>query len=125
MFRTLGNRYWRATLGFWKVSHSTSSGTPYKSAFATPKFSPGPVVADRTPSLNGNCNKPPRRGFGVKRALTNYLAGETTKVKGGNVQLLEGPGCLSTRNGDLPPVARSSMDGPLSQKENRNPRMER
>ncbi|XP_023734151.1 rop guanine nucleotide exchange factor 7 [Lactuca sativa] len=100
-----------------------SSGTPYKSAFATPKFSPGPIVApattDRTPSLNGNSHKPPRRGFGVKRALTNYLAGET-KVKG-NVQLLEGPGCLSTRNGDLPPVNRSSIDGPLSQKENRNP----
>ncbi|KAI3508528.1 hypothetical protein L1887_23536 [Cichorium endivia] len=100
-----------------------SSGTPYKSAFATPKFSPGPVVApvtaDRTPCLNGNCNKPPRRGFGVKRALTSYLGGET-KGKS-NVQLLEGHGYLSTRNGDMPPVARSSIDGPLSQKENRNP----
>lgn len=108
-----------------------SSGTPYKSAlFATPKFSP----ADRTPSLNrnGNCQKPPppRRGFGVKRALTSYLAGETKAIKGGNVQLLEGGGgLLSTRNGDLPPtpVARSSIDGggPFSQKENRNPKMER
>lgn len=102
-----------------------SSGTPYKSAFATPKFSPGPLVVapattDRTPSLNGNSNKPPRRGFGVKRALTNYLAGET-KGKSNNCQLLEGPpGCLSTRNGDMP-VARSSIDGPMSQKENQNP----
>ncbi|KAI3705627.1 hypothetical protein L1987_75866 [Smallanthus sonchifolius] len=105
-----------------------SSGTPYKSAFATPKFSPGPVVApgsmDRTPSLSGNCNKPPRRGFGVKRALTSYLGGEM-KGKSVNCQLLEGPpACLSTRNGDMPP-ARSSIDGPLSQKENRNPAMER
>ncbi|KAK9053611.1 hypothetical protein SSX86_024685 [Deinandra increscens subsp. villosa] len=101
-----------------------SSGTPYKSAFATPKFSPGPNVAhgsvDRTPSLSGNCNKPPRRGFGVKRALTSYLGGEM-KGKSNNCQLLEGPpGCLSTRNGDTPP-ARSSIDGPLSEKENRNP----
>lgn len=111
-----------------------SSGTPYKSAFGTPKFSPGPLVApapattDRTPSLHGSCNKPPRRGFGVKRALTSYLAGET-KTKSNNCQLLEGPpGCLTTRNGEMPP-ARSSIDGPLSQKENQNPsrlpRMER
>lgn len=106
-----------------------SSGTPYKSAFATPKFSPGPVVApgslDRTPSLSGNCNKPPRRGFGVKRALTSYLGGEMKVKSNNNYQLLEGPpGCLSTRNGDMP-VARSSMEGPMSQKENRNPKMER
>ncbi|KAJ9545655.1 hypothetical protein OSB04_025362 [Centaurea solstitialis] len=96
-----------------------SSGTPYKSAFGTPKFSPGPIVppGDRTPSLNGN--KLPRRGFGVKRALTSYLAGET-KVKG-NCQLLEGPaGCLTARNSDMP-VGRTSIDGPLSQKENQNP----
>ncbi|KVI06995.1 Plant specific Rop nucleotide exchanger, PRONE [Cynara cardunculus var. scolymus] len=101
----------------------SSSGTPYKSAFGTPKFSPGPIAppatGDRTPSLNGNgSNKPPRRGFGVKRALTSYLAGDT-KVKS-NCQLLEGPGCLSTRNSEMPP-ARSSIDGPLSQKENQNP----
>ncbi|KAI3757893.1 hypothetical protein L6452_05437 [Arctium lappa] len=100
-----------------------SSGTPYKSAFGTPKFSPGviapPAMGDRTPSLNGNGgNKLPRRGFGVKRALTSYLGGET-KVKS-NCQLLEGPGCLSTRNSDMP-AARSSIDGPLSQKENQNP----
>ncbi|KAD0137585.1 hypothetical protein R6Q59_035649 [Mikania micrantha] len=98
-----------------------SSGTPYKSAFATPKFSPGPIAApgsvDRTPSMT---NKPSRRGFGVKRALTNYLAGEI-KGKSNNFQLLEGPpSCLSTRNGDMPP-ARGSIDGPMSQKENRNP----
>ncbi|KAM0034484.1 putative PRONE domain, Rop guanine nucleotide exchange factor [Helianthus debilis subsp. tardiflorus] len=107
-----------------------SSGTPYKSAFATPKFSPGPIVApgsvDRTPSLSGNCNKPPRRGFGVKRALTSYLGGEMKAKSNNNYQLLEGPpGCLSTRNADMPPARSSMDDGPLSQKENRNPKMER
>ncbi|XP_076953345.1 rop guanine nucleotide exchange factor 7-like [Bidens hawaiensis] len=102
-----------------------SSGTPYKSAFATPKFSPGPLVApgsvDRTPSLSGNSNKPPRRGFGVKRALTSYLAGEVKgKGNNNNIPLLEGPaGCLMTRNGDMPP-ARGSIDGRLSQKEKEN-----
>ncbi|KAL6980612.1 Rop guanine nucleotide exchange factor 5 [Sarracenia purpurea var. burkii] len=66
------------------------SGTPYKTAFATPNFSPAPPLisparGERTPFPSGNSNKPPRRGFGVKRALTNYLAGEA-KVKdcGGN-----------------------------------------
>ena len=88
-----------------------------------------PATTYRTPSLHGSCNKPPRRGFGVKRALTSYLAGETKTKSSNNCQLLEGPpGCLTTRNGDMPP-ARSSIDGPLSQKENQNPsrlpRMER
>ncbi|PSR93155.1 Rop guanine nucleotide exchange factor like [Actinidia chinensis var. chinensis] len=60
-------------------------GTPYKTAFATPSFSPAPLVSpargERTPFLiNGNSNRPPRRGLGVKRVLTNYLGGEA-KVK--------------------------------------------
>ncbi|KAJ0695169.1 putative PRONE domain, Rop guanine nucleotide exchange factor [Helianthus annuus] len=52
-----------------------SMGTPHKSTVATPKLSSGPIMA--TASVTGNCNKPPRRGFGVKCALTNYLIGET------------------------------------------------
>ncbi|KAI7756104.1 hypothetical protein M8C21_008760 [Ambrosia artemisiifolia] len=82
-----------------------SSGTPYKSTFTTPKFSPGPVVApglvDITPLLSGNCNKPPRQGFGVKHALTRYVGGEM-KAKSNNCQLIKGPpSCLSTRNTDM------------------------
>lgn len=74
-----------------------------KSAFTTPKFSPGPMVSvDRSPLLN---KKPPRRGFGVKRALTNYLANEM-KGKSHNGQLLVGPPCIK-----------------MNQKENRNPSM--
>lgn len=64
------------------VPYSVSiSATPRKTAFTTSKFLPAlplvsPARGERTPSLNGNSNKPPRRGFGVKRALTNYLGGE-------------------------------------------------
>ncbi|KVI09881.1 Plant specific Rop nucleotide exchanger, PRONE [Cynara cardunculus var. scolymus] len=106
-----------------RVSVSTSS-SPYKTAFGTPKFSPGPLISpargDRTPFLTGNSNsnKPPSRGCGVRRALTNYLGGET-RVRS-SCQLLEGPGCLSTRNADMPP-ARNTLDGQPSQKENRTP----
>ncbi|WOG93980.1 hypothetical protein DCAR_0313270 [Daucus carota subsp. sativus] len=71
-----------------------ASGTPYKSAFGTPKFSPAKVVnspakGERTPFLGANIDKPPRRGFGVKRVLTNYLVGETKLKNIGNQ--LEGP----------------------------------
>nr|XP_043632333.1 rop guanine nucleotide exchange factor 7-like [Erigeron canadensis] len=106
-----------------RVSVSTTSGSPYRPSFGTPKFSPGPLVspakADRTPFLtsNGNSNKPPSRGCGVRRALTSYLGGHETRVRS-----LEGPaGCVSTKNGDLTP-SRSSIDCPSSQKENRTPR---
>jgi hypothetical protein len=63
------------------------SGTPHKAAFGTPKFSPVPLISpargERTPFLHNNNNnnnvniKPQRRGFGVRRALSNYLGGET------------------------------------------------
>ncbi|KAL5568966.1 hypothetical protein UlMin_025541 [Ulmus minor] len=61
------------------------SSTPYKSASSTPSFSPAtlisPVRGERTPFLHNNANnnnnnnnsKPHRRGFGVRRVLTNYL----------------------------------------------------
>lgn len=68
------------------VPHSVPvSGTPYKTAFSSPKPSPAPAIGsatrgDRTPFPSGNSNKPPRHGFGVKRALTNYFGGEA-KVK--------------------------------------------
>ncbi|WJX32341.1 Rop guanine nucleotide exchange factor 5 [Trifolium repens] len=63
------------------------SGTPHKAAFGTPKFSPVPLISpargERTPFIHNNNNnnnvniKPQRRGFGVRRALSNYLGGET------------------------------------------------
>ncbi|CAJ2643941.1 unnamed protein product [Trifolium pratense] len=63
------------------------SGTPHKAAFGTPKFSPVPLISpvrgERTPFLHNNNNnnvnniKPQRRGFGVRRALSNYLGVET------------------------------------------------
>jgi hypothetical protein len=61
------------------------SGTPHKAAFGTPKFSPvlSPARGERTPFIHNNNNnnnvniKPQRRGFGVRRALSNYLGGET------------------------------------------------
>lgn len=62
------------------------SGTPYKTAFSSPKPSPAPSIGPGTgkrtpfPSGNSNNNKPPRHGFGVKRALTNYFGSEA-KVK--------------------------------------------
>ncbi|KAG7033326.1 Rop guanine nucleotide exchange factor 5, partial [Cucurbita argyrosperma subsp. argyrosperma] len=55
------------------------SSTPYKLASTTPLVSP--AKTERVPFLNNkNISKPPRRGFGVKRVLTNYL-GVDTKVK--------------------------------------------
>lgn len=64
-------------------SVSISGTTPYGgTAFTTPSFSPAPVAVpspskvERTPFLSSNNNaKPPRRGLGVKRVLTNYLGG--------------------------------------------------
>ncbi|KAJ4836551.1 hypothetical protein Tsubulata_013430 [Turnera subulata] len=62
------------------------SGTPYKTTtFSTPSFSPVPLISpargERTPFLSNaaaaaaaaNMNKHQRRGFGVRRVLTNYL----------------------------------------------------
>ncbi|KAL8093535.1 rop guanine nucleotide exchange factor 7-like isoform X2 [Apium graveolens] len=93
-----------------------ASGTPYKSAFGTPKFSPSkvansPAKGERTPFLGANIDKPPRRGFGVKRVLTNYLVGET-KVKNSGNQL-EGPVGSSIGNKTVEVVAAS-----VTQKEN-------
>lgn len=66
------------------------SGTPYKSTFGTPSFSPASLISpargERTPFLHNssNQNKPPRRGFGVKRVLTNYLGAESKAKICGN-----------------------------------------
>ncbi|CAI9759722.1 unnamed protein product [Fraxinus pennsylvanica] len=75
------------------------SGTHFRSAFATPDFCPAPLISpmrgERTPFLSGNCNKPPHRGLGVKRVLTNYLGGDAKAKSSGSI--LEGTGSTSNR----------------------------
>ncbi|XP_074279873.1 rop guanine nucleotide exchange factor 5 [Silene latifolia] len=82
------------------IAHKKTSSTPHKAAMSTPSpasvISPGRV--ERTPFMNRDINKPPRRGggggLGVKRVLTNYLSGESkTKTC---VNLIEGPGIKSS-----------------------------
>ncbi|GAA0155354.1 guanyl-nucleotide exchange factor [Lithospermum erythrorhizon] len=83
-----------------------ASGTPNKKPFGTPIYSPGPLISpaksERTPHPGSKENKPPRRGFGVKRALTNYLAGET-KVKNTSNLITDGQNSMSNRSVDFPP----------------------
>lgn len=59
------------------------SSTPYKTASATPSFSPAPLVSpaigERLPLING---KSYNRGFSVKKVLTDYLGVE---ARGKNV----------------------------------------
>ncbi|KAK7387427.1 hypothetical protein VNO78_28229 [Psophocarpus tetragonolobus] len=72
------------------LSVSVSGTTPHKGAVGTPSFSPAalplisPARGERTPFLNNNNNsiKSHRRGFGVRRVLSNYLGVEakTTKI---------------------------------------------
>ncbi|KAH9616920.1 hypothetical protein KSS87_006479 [Heliosperma pusillum] len=81
------------------IAHKKASSTPHKPAMSTP--SPASVVSpgrvERTPFMNHDISKPPRRGgggLGVKRVLTNYLSGESkTKTC---VNLIEGPGIKSS-----------------------------
>lgn len=77
----------------------SASGTPYRTAYTSPSFSPAPLTSpartDKTPFLSGCSNKPSRRGLGVKRVLTNYLGGEAKVKNYGNA--LEGIGSVSNR----------------------------
>lgn len=99
-----------------------ASGTPYKTAFATPKFSPAkavnsPAKGERTPFLGGNNNsKPPRRGFGVKRVLTNYLIGEA-KENNNCANQLEGPDCLTRKSAEVTTSGGAYKEGQEHQKE--------
>ncbi|GKU92034.1 hypothetical protein SLEP1_g5815 [Rubroshorea leprosula] len=63
--------------------------TPYITASTTPCFSPAlllsPTRREVTPFLKeNNNNKPHRRGFGVRRVLTNYLGVESKARISGN-----------------------------------------
>ncbi|XP_022134458.1 rop guanine nucleotide exchange factor 5 [Momordica charantia] len=85
-------------VGHKKAAYSVHlSSTPYKLTATTPSFSPAPLVSpaksERMPFLNNrNVGKPIRRGFGVKRALTNYL-GVETKAKT-CLNSIEGPASI-------------------------------
>ncbi|XP_027335936.1 rop guanine nucleotide exchange factor 5-like isoform X1 [Abrus precatorius] len=71
-------------------SVSVSGTTPHKGGLGTPSFSPVPLISpargERTPFLHNNNNgiKPHRRGFGVRRVLSNYLGVETKSKICGN-----------------------------------------
>lgn len=53
------------------------SSTPYKTAYATPSFSPAqrasPLSVERSPFMT-NAKISPQRGLGVKKVLTDYLS---------------------------------------------------
>nr|XP_007141820.1 hypothetical protein PHAVU_008G228400g [Phaseolus vulgaris]ESW13814.1 hypothetical protein PHAVU_008G228400g [Phaseolus vulgaris] len=81
------------------------SGTPHK-AVGTPSFSVAPPLisparGERSPFLNNNINidnnnkniKPQRRGFGVRRVLSNYLGAESKETKS-----FSNPGVLNGSN---------------------------
>lgn len=97
----------------------SASGTPYKSACATPKFSPAqavnsPVKAEKTPLGDGNSSRITHRGFGVRKVLSNYLVCDADVNR-----------CASDQQGSYS-VARKSVEMPASskQKENSEPQNE-
>ncbi|KAF5752535.1 rop guanine nucleotide exchange factor 5 [Tripterygium wilfordii] len=77
-----------------------TSSTPQKTTFSTPSFSPAPSISplrgERTPFVNiTNNGKAPRRGFGVKRVLNNYLGVDTkAKICGNPTASANGAGSL-------------------------------
>ncbi|OMO94361.1 Plant specific Rop nucleotide exchanger, PRONE [Corchorus capsularis] len=92
------------------------SSTPYKTAIPTPSFSPAaaplisPARGERTPFLKenkenhiaaattttNNISKPHRRGFGVRRVLTNYLGVDSKAKICGNAT--DGSSLLNSNN---------------------------
>ncbi|WCJ28376.1 ROP guanine nucleotide exchange factor 5 [Euphorbia peplus] len=57
------------------------SSTPYRTAHATPNFSPAnlvsPAKGDRSPFISSSKIRHQHRGFGVKKVLTEYLSIDT------------------------------------------------
>ncbi|KAG8380762.1 hypothetical protein BUALT_Bualt06G0049800 [Buddleja alternifolia] len=106
-----------------------ASGTPFRTAYNTPNFSPAPLISpargERTPFLSGNCSKASRRGLGVKRVLTNYLNGDAKVKTCGNI--FESLGSISNRISEGA-ASRLSMEGKESssvQRECRSQRLDR
>ncbi|KAI4306770.1 hypothetical protein L6164_030019 [Bauhinia variegata] len=68
------------------------SGSPQKTAFGTPSPAAAPLSSpargERTPFINNSMIKPHRRGFGVRRVLSNYLGGDTkTKICSNSIEV--------------------------------------
>ncbi|GER52297.1 Rop guanine nucleotide exchange factor [Striga asiatica] len=66
----------------------TAGGTPYKTAFGTPEFSPSPLIISPakaygllSPYSSQSVKKHSVLGLGVKRILTDYLSSDQGKVK--------------------------------------------
>ncbi|KAL8137512.1 hypothetical protein V2J09_003513 [Rumex salicifolius] len=73
-----------------QFSVPTSTATPYRASFASSNGASSPLVSSpargsRTPFVGCDNSKPARRGLGVRRVLTNYLAGEA-KVKNNGIR---------------------------------------
>ncbi|CAI0443453.1 unnamed protein product [Linum tenue] len=108
-----------------KLSIPFSVGTPYKASFSsTPSFSPAaplisPARGERTPFVNTtntiaattNVNRNLRRGFGVKRALTNYL-GVDTKSKVCGIPT-DASSCVDRRSHEKNSMPRQNENKPL------------
>ncbi|GAB2299702.1 Rop guanine nucleotide exchange factor 5 [Dionaea muscipula] len=77
------------------------SSTPYKTAFASPSFSPSPLAspARGKPTPFAPRDKPPRSNLGVRRVLSNYLAGEV-RIRNCGGNQVEGRGSISKPNMD-------------------------
>ncbi|CAA0830535.1 Rop guanine nucleotide exchange factor 7 [Striga hermonthica] len=66
----------------------TAGGTPYKTAFGTPEFSPSPLIVSPakaygllSPYSSQSGKKHSVLGLGVKRILTDYLSSDNGKAK--------------------------------------------
>ncbi|CAL1374631.1 unnamed protein product [Linum trigynum] len=107
-----------------KLSIPFSLGTPYKaSVSSTPSFSPSaslvsPARRERTPFVNTtntiaattNVNRNLRRGFGVKRVLTNYLGVDTKSKVCGNTT--DASSCVEQRSHEKSSMARQNENKP-------------
>lgn len=106
-----------------KISVILQKKAPRKSTFPTPTSPATPAASpargERTPLLSSS-NKLNRQGSGVKRALTNYLNGET-KTKGcGSCENTPSPNGADhsvSKSGKMQPASKSAKGGLKHQKE--------
>ncbi|KAK6933084.1 PRONE domain [Dillenia turbinata] len=88
------------------------SSTPHKTTFTTPSLSPaplfGPARGERTPFLHSNKPPPDRRGFGVRKVLTNYLGVEAKSKSCDSINKV--PALASSNNGQTPMSQNSNVN---------------
>ncbi|KAK6929418.1 PRONE domain [Dillenia turbinata] len=93
------------------------SSTPLKTTFIMPSLSPAPLVSpargEQTPFLHSNKPPPHRRGFGVRKVLTNYLGVETKSKSCGSIIEVSS---LASSNNDEAPTAQNSNDNQENRK---------